>query len=325
MDIATITAFIFSGIALLLCAWLILVRHKLTQSNKVLQNKLVLIENNLLLTKESNRTSSAEKNEKAVQQKVTSENVSHAQAQHPDLINLRKENAKFKDEIKKLKDEVKSKEKALKEEEKASKNKLYSLTEENSRFILQLKELDSQLSEALSRQRNTVPLIDFEKKLLEISQFKEENAGLKAKLNESEKNKKLQLAKINSLQEKLKLTESDLAQWQEAAKTNDGKPLDPTFFIKWHDRALTARKMYKLMRQMRELSDSKVNTYQDGVVALAKWILSQKNMAIPRISAGEVPADRLLAEAWNAIMPVSPVAMDRTESKSIAAQHEMPS
>lgn len=315
MDIATITAFSFSGISLLICAWLIIVRQKLSLRNKELENKLILSENNILALKEKNIVTHSEKKEKGTQQKIINESSSHTQQE---LLSLRKETAKLKDEIKKTKEELKSKEKSLKEVDIASKNKLYSLSEENTRFIVQLKEMDSQLKEALSSQKNNVPLVDFEKKLLEISQFKEENSALKTKLSEAEKNKKLLVAKTNSLQEKLKITESDLSKWLDAAKTNDGKPLDPAFFMKWHDRALTARKMYKLMRQMRELSDAKVSSYQEGIATIARWILEQKNMSLPHISTGEVPADRLLAEAWNAVMPVVPV--DNTQVLETSAQ-----
>ncbi len=316
MDMVTITAFSFSGVSLLICAWLILVRQKLNIKNKELGNKLILLENNILAMKEKNVVTHSDKKEKITQQKNLNDSPIHNQQE---LLALRKEIAKVKDEIKKTKEELKNKEKSLKEADLASKNKLFSLTEENSRYIVQLKELDSQLKEALSLQRNQVPLVDFEKKILEISQFKEENSVLKNKFIEAEKNKKILQAKINSLQEKLKITESDLAKWLDAAKTNDGKPLDPAFFMKWHDRALTARKMYKLMRQMRDLSDAKVHSYQEGIATIARWILVQKNISLPHISTGEVLADRLLAEAWNAVMPVVPVA-ENTQVLETSAQ-----
>ncbi|WP_158998490.1 hypothetical protein [Pigmentibacter ruber] len=324
MDFVTITAFLFSGISLLVCAWLILSKQKLTLSNKQLQSKIVVLENSILSQGEKKVFLSPERKEKTSSQKLQNENNINQQVSQ-ELLQLRKENSKLKDDIKKAKEEIKVKEKALKEEEIASKNRLFSLTEENSRFITQLKELDFQLKEALNNQRNNVPLVDFEKKMLEISQFKEENTSLKNKLNEIEKQKKTQQAKINSLQEKLKLAESDLSQWLEAAKTNDGKPLDPSFIIKWHDRAITARKMYKLMRQMRELSDAKVNSYQEGISSVSQWVLKQKNIPTPSVSSGEVLADRLLAEAWNAIMPESVKVISGIEIKDSSAQASSPS
>ncbi|WGL60370.1 hypothetical protein QEJ31_01970 [Pigmentibacter sp. JX0631] len=324
MDFVTITAFLFSGISLLVCAWLILSKQKLTLSNKQLQSKIFVLENNILAQGEKKDHSSTEKKDKIPQQKMQNENnINHQSSQ--ELLHLRKENSKLKDDIKKAKEEIKNKEKALKEEEVASKNKLFSLTEENSRFITQLKELDLQLKEALNNQRNNVPLIDFEKKMLEISQFKEENSTLKSKLNEVDKFKKTQQAKISSLQEKLKLVEHDLSLWLDAAKTNDGKPLDPAFFVKWHDRAITARKMYKLMRQMRELSDAKVTSYQEGIANISQWVLNQKNIPIPQVSSGEVLADRLLAEAWNAIMPVNAKTTGGLEISDSSVQTSSPS
>jgi hypothetical protein len=73
---------------------------------------------------------------------------------------------------------------------------------------------------------------------------------------------------------------------------------------------------------MRELSDSKVLTYQEGIIALSQWVLKQKNISMPPLSSGEVLADRLLAEAWNAILPSSPRSFtDRVESSFSSSVH----
>jgi hypothetical protein len=48
MDISTIVAFSFSGVALLFCAWVILSKHKLISKNAVLQNKILVLESRLL-------------------------------------------------------------------------------------------------------------------------------------------------------------------------------------------------------------------------------------------------------------------------------------
>ena len=317
IDFSTISAFVFSGVSLLLCAWLILSKQKLIAKNTATQNKLVVLEAKLLSIGSSASNPSNHLNEKKTSQPKNNENNTNS-GHHSELLSLRKETAKLKDDLKKSKEEIKLKEKALKEEENATNNKLFSLTEENARLIIQMKEMDQLLKESNQSHKNQVPLIDFEKKILEISQLKEELVSLKQKLNEIDKFKKQNSAKLLALQDKLKLTEQELQKWTDTAKLNDGKSLDPSSFLKWHDRALSGRKMYRLMRQMRELSDSKVTTYQEGVMAVSKWVLDQKNLSVPSVSTGEVLADRLLAEAWNAILLSNPnLSSEKVESEAM--------
>ncbi len=293
MDFITIIAFIFSGVALLLCVWLILSKQKVLAKNIGLQDKLVVLEAKSMSPKQLAPSITLSKSVES------QSNPNHSS----EILSLRKETAKLKDEIKRAKEEIRIKDKALKEEENITKNKLYTLTEENARLIGQMREMDFLLKQNNDNVKKQVSLVDFEKKLLEISQLKDEISYMKQKLSEHDKFKKQNHSKLNMVQEKLKSTEQELQKWLDTSKTNDGKPIDPSAFLRWHDRAVSARKMYKLMRQMRELSDSKVTTYQEGVIALSEWVLKQKNMEIPNVSSSEVLADRLLAEAWNAILP----------------------
>ena len=314
MDFSTIIAFIFSGVALLLCAWLILSKQKILAKNVGLQDKLVVLEAKLMTTPRQHAPSATSSMEKKSSQPKSQEPQSHSN-HSVEILSLRKETAKLKDELKKAKEENRLKEKALKEEENITKNKLYSLTEENARLIGQMREMDHLLKQSNDNVKKQVPLMDFEKKILEISQLKEEISNMKVKLSEHDKIKKQNISKLSSVQEKLKNTEQELQKWIDTAKTNDGKPIDPNAFLRWHDRAVSGRKMYKLMRQMRELSDSKVSTYQEGVIALSEWVLNQKNIKLPELSSSEVLADRLLAEAWNAILPSNPISItDKVES-----------
>lgn len=303
MDFSTIIAFIFSGIALILCAWLILSKQKILTKNIKLQDKLVALEAQSMTPKQQT-LSSILPEKKALQSKTQELNT---QLNHSsEVLNLRKETAKLKDDIKKAKEEIRLKDKTLKEEANITKNKLHSLTEENTRLIGQMREMDLLIKQTNDNVKKQVPLIDFEKKILEISQLKKEISNMKQKLSEYEKTKQQNLFKMNTIQEKLKLTEQELQKWLDTVKTNDGKPIDPSTFLRWHDRAISGRKMYKLMRQMRELSDNKVSTYQEGIIALSEWVLKQKNINLPDVSSSEILADRLLAEAWNAILPLTP-------------------
>ena len=316
MDFSTIIAFIFSGVALLLCAWLISSKQKILSKNKTLQDKIVFLEATLMSAPQKNSTiTSQDKKTSSHKSTETNQNIT-------EVLNLRKETAKYKDELKKAKEEIRQKEKSLKEEENISKNKLYSLTEENAQLIGQMRLMDVELKQSLDNTKKQIPLKDFENKILEISQLKEEISEMKQKLNELNKIKKQNAIKLSSAYEKIKVTEQELQKWLDSAKTNEGKLVDPHAFIRWHDRAISGRKMYKIMRQMRELSDSKVLTYQEGIIALSQWVLKQKNISMPPLSSGEVLADRLLAEAWNAILPSSPRSFtDRVESSFSSSVH----
>jgi hypothetical protein len=299
MDFITIIAFIFSGVALLLCTWLILSRQKVLAKNVGLQDKLIVLEAKLMSPIQQAPSITSPKSLQHPKNQDSQSSSNHS----IEILALRKETAKLKDEIKKAKEEIRIKDKALKEEANITQNKIYSLAEENAQLIGQMREMDSLLKLNNNNAKKQVPLVEYEKKILEISLLKDEISNIKQKLSEHEKAKKQNVSKLNSVQEKLKSTERDLQKWLDISKTNDGKPIDPSAFLRWHDRAISGRKMYKLMRQMREMSDNKVTTYQEGVIALSEWILNQKNIDLPDVSSSEILADRLLAEAWNAILP----------------------
>jgi uncharacterized metal-binding protein YceD (DUF177 family) len=62
--------------------------------------------------------------------------------------------------------------------------------------------------------------------------------------------------------------------------------------------------MYLLMKQMRELSDEKVQTYQEGVLDLSQWVLDKKNIPLPVVGKEEHKTDRFFAQAWDAVRNV---------------------
>ncbi|KAB8029950.1 hypothetical protein [Fluviispira multicolorata] len=298
MDIFAIVSLVFSGIVLLLCAWLVLSKQKISTKVIELNNKLIVLEAREFAVKSPQYSPISEK--KLIQ---TKPQVSEVTSVHSsELLDLRKEVSKLKDDNKKFKEELRLKEKEIKGHSEATMNKLYILTEENSKLIEQMRSMDLELKASHNINKNKVPLQEFENKLIEMNSLKEEFSKNRQKTADLEKNLRQNSLKLSAHLEKLKVTEFELQKWQETARTLDGKSLDPNSFLRWYDRAITGRKMYRLMRQMRELSDSKVTTYQEGVVALSKWVLEQKNLTPPALSENEIQADRLLAEAWNAIL-----------------------
>ena len=132
MDISTIVAFSFSGVALLFCAWIILSKHKLISKNAVLQNKILVLESSLLNEKHKPEHATVEK--KSVSQ-AKLHDVQEQSHNTSEVILLRKEIAKYKEEIKKLKDENRQKERALKDEEVNTRNKLLNNININYIFI----------------------------------------------------------------------------------------------------------------------------------------------------------------------------------------------
>jgi hypothetical protein len=64
--------------------------------------------------------------------------------------------------------------------------------------------------------------------------------------------------------------------------------------------------MYRMMRQMRELSDLKLSTYQEAVIEVSSSLLSLRGVAAPDLAPNENKADRLLAEAWALVQAVEP-------------------
>ena len=100
MDFSTISAFVFSGVSLLLCAWLILSKQKLIAKNTATQNKLVVLEAKLLSIGSSASNPSNHLNEKKTSQPKNNENNTNS-GHHSELLSLRKETAKLKDDLKK--------------------------------------------------------------------------------------------------------------------------------------------------------------------------------------------------------------------------------
>ncbi|BBH53660.1 hypothetical protein [Fluviispira sanaruensis] len=314
MDIFATVSLVFSGVVLLLCAWLVLSKQKVSLKVIELNNKLVALEARELTHIAPKVIANVEKKIAPAKAQVHEHTSNHTS----ELLDLRKEVSKLKDENKKAKEELRNKEKELKGQAESTVNKLYSLTEENTKLIEQMRSLDQQLKAALDFGKNKVSLQDFENKIVEINGLRDDLSKAKHKNIELEKSLKHSTHKLSTHLDKLKNLEIELQKWQEAATTSDGKALDASAFLRWHDRAVTGRKMYRLMRQMRELSDTKVSTYQEGVVALSKWILAQKNLTPPSLSENEIQADRLLAEAWNAILNTETTANSSSGANSAA-------
>lgn len=258
---------------LVFMGWLLYSKGKISRKNLELLDKLTAAESHYLSSVRSSREQ---------KQKNKPKDAEAAAAAQANVLEMKKELAKYRDEAKKLREELRSKEKELVLEKETVSNVLHPFKEENARLLEQLKEMDAQMRALVQAGKTQISAADYEAKAKEVQRAKEEAAQWKGKLLDLEKLNKGHVAKISSLQNKLQGAEVD---------------------ARWRDRALTGRKMYQLMRQMRELSDNKVEAYQDGVLAVSQWVLQQKNIPLPQVQIGENRADRMLAEAWHAVEP----------------------
>lgn len=297
MEILSVTLFILLGCFIILLAWFAFSKQKLEKRYQEISNKLMSVESSYLSLKQSAGHLKTEKKPMAKMR----ENHINSTAHQSEIFELKKEMAHLKDELKKTKTDLRGKEKELKESENNTKNKLYNLTEDNAKLLEQLKALDISLKETTESNRNKVSLSEFEEKQKEIQFLKTEVSKYKNRAQDSEKQQRQAAQKIDSLQEKLKVLDKDMKKWNEVALALGGKTLSPETFFMWRERALTARKMYQQMKHMREMSDDKVQTYQDGILELSQWVLEQKGLPTPTVHDMENKTDRFFAQAWDAV------------------------
>lgn len=234
-----------------------------------------------------------------------------------DLLEARRELAHTRDDVRKLKDELRAREQELKAARDAIDGQLYSLREENKALLGQLRERAatnqfnaSTLTNAgaqntqvatIANQAADMPRPRRETPRLAATPAQiEELAKTKARADALERQVKTLTAHSQTLETKGQQAQLELRKWREAGALADGKTLDPAMFIRWKERALEGRKMYQLMRQLRELSDSKLDSYQEGIVVLATHFLTHRNKALPDFKPGEVKADKFLAATWDA-------------------------
>ncbi len=272
------------GVAVLL---LLISFISLRKKHQNLYQHLTITESELIRTKESLHHF----------EKKLLKNQEHSNTNHNhqnEILDLRKDNAHFKDEIKKLKDDVRIKNIEMKKLEALHIDKLFLITKEKETLLAQLKEIDS----SYKRQKD-----ELEKTIHELNIYGTE---LHQKALTSEKQSKSNISKLITLQSKLKVAEQEIGNLSHVI-AEKSKVTDESSIEIWKERAQSAKKMYQLMKQTRELSDNKVQSYQEGIVVTAEWILKNTNTPLPNVAENENKADRLLAEAWAAIIARSPL------------------
>ncbi|MFZ9520265.1 MAG: hypothetical protein ACO3A4_07300 [Silvanigrellaceae bacterium] len=261
-------------------------RLKLQEKNRELEDKL--------LAEQSRRTavtvSAQETRKKPEQAKTQPEKNKHAE----ELVELRRANAHLKDEVRHLKQDIRQLEVLNKEAGGRADVETFKLRAENQALIERAKDLeansaDKKRAQALEHELNSLK----ENHRSLQSEYAVATAKLKSERSSSDKQKAL----LDSLQNQIRELKARLPE-----ETQTGvQKIDPKTFERWKDRALTARHMYRMMRQMRELSDLKLSSYQEAVYDVSKTLLEIKGVVSPEIGPRENKADRYLAEAWSLV------------------------
>ncbi|MEY4066774.1 MAG: hypothetical protein RIR26_2982 [Pseudomonadota bacterium] len=277
----------FGGLASVATLFLFISRSRLQEHIQSLQNKL---------TMEQARASAVQVRNTAPRPKPETKPAAETNKHTAELLELRKSNGHLKDEVKQLKATLRQSEQQLKDFDSRAEGLHFKILAENKALLERLKDLDQNSPDKKRAAALEQELGDLRLRLKETSlELQTTSSKLKSEKNFSDK-QKLQL---ETLQSEVRSLKSRLPETTESLPP----PADQKTLDRWKDRALTARHMYKMMRQMRELSDLKLSTYQEAVVDVSQSLLSMKGIPTPELAPNENRADRLLAEAWALVHP----------------------
>lgn len=275
-----------AGLTSAITLFLFMSRLKLQEKTRELEDKL--------LAEQSRRTAatlvSQDPRKKPETAKAHPEKNKHAE----ELIELRKTNAHLKDEVRQLKQEIRNLEVLNKDSGNRAEMETFKLRAENQALLERAKDLESNSTDKKRAQALEQELNSLKEHLKTIqSELSGANAKLKSERNAADKQKLI----VDNLQSQVKELKARLPE----DVPPEVQKIDPKTLERWKDRALTARHMYRMMRQMRELSDLKLSSYQEAVYEVSRTLLTIKGANSPEIGPHENKADRFLAEAWSLI------------------------
>jgi hypothetical protein len=236
--------------------------------------------------------------------------------ENTELLSARKETAKYRDEAQKLRVELRQKEAELKEAREGVEKRLYVLQEENRRLLEIAKEQDRKLSVGDSEKSEQLATLRSE-----VERLRDDLQTERRRASDQERSAGRSSEQLKSLQERLVTLQSENQKWRDAASENNGKPIDAFQFFRWQRRALAGRDMYQMMKQLRELSDHKLEVYQNGIERIATYLLIRAGKTLPVPSQGEVFADRLLGEALGTLSDLGHTMPDAEGDAADAPTH----
>jgi hypothetical protein len=214
-----------------------------------------------------------------------------------ELLSLRKEVAALRSQVAAHRSEAKEFTSRIHDAVRAKENDIDQLTKDRLLLIGTVKELETRLAAQNTAGKGVAGPAPLQR--VAVSDDPESSASqeLKRKVVTLERALKSEREQGDALRLDRQNLQAELRKWTHVAQDEGGKPLDPILFKKWKERALAARVQYQMMRQLRELSDIKLSTYQSSVVRLASFVFESTGTKAPRLGAGEVASDRYLAEA----------------------------
>ena len=287
----------FGALASIVALVIFMSRARLQENLAALQNKLTLEQSRIVALQERS-TQQKPKQES----KPERENNKHS----AELLELRKSNAHLKNEVKQLKQQLRDTEMQIRDFDNLSEGQLYKLRLENAALVERIKDVEQNSPEKKRAASFELEVNNLRTQLKDIQQ---ELNGANSKLKSERTSAEKQRNELQNLQTELRQLKSRLPDAENSPAKNTTPTIDPKQLAIWKERALTARHMYKMMRQMRELSDLKLSTYQEAVIEVSSKLLDLKGVTVPDLSPQENKADRLLAEAWALIHPdTSPTA-----------------
>lgn len=259
----------------------------------------------------------ASAHETAQNRKTTKSKEAKPIPHESDITELRREAARLRDDLKKQKEETRRAEAGSKDKLEALQVSLETLELENKSLMDLIREKE-QIAKASEQHRQQTLTSD----RAETKKSNEEFANLQRRVQEMERRAKSDAEQNATLAQKLAAANSELAKWRDANKLADGKPLDPLMFKRWKERALEGRRMYQMMRYMRELSDEKLASYQDSVVVVCSELLKQLGQSVPSAKSGEVRSDKLLGATLGHLQEIGRIQpMDDGTTDVTAANH----
>jgi chromosome segregation ATPase len=304
MDMAIVYSAIgFGGLASVVALFLFISRARLQESLSTLNDKLI-----------AEQSRKAEASIRTVQKPASTPKASPESSKSSQmLMDLRKQNAHLKDELKQLKQTLRESEVHLKDADERTDAALYKIRAENAALVEKLKELELNSPDKVRAAGLEEELNILRERNRSLNQeIKSSSQQLKTERTQLEQSKK----QVESLQNEIQALRV-LVPNTDPATLEAAKKFDPKILERWRDRAYTARHMYKMMRQMRELSDIKLSTYQEAVVDVSSCLLALKGVSQPELAPNELKADRYLAEAWALIQPeLSPAAASHSTEPS---------
>lgn len=277
------TTLLFALLATLIAFTLVFtfVYSRLKRAHDDLQAKLVATH--------ARQSEPIDKKKKALESRIASKVKSPIDGS-TEILELRRDNAKMRDEIQKLKADVRDKTRKLSEVDEVVEKQLYQLREENKNLLQTLQEQDRQLA---GKSAESDPVKEIR---LALEEARQKITVLQRQMDDTERQRQTIDHSRDDLRKQLSDAQTEVRRWRETSALANGKPLTPAVFVRWRHRAIVGRDMYRMMKQLRELSDHKLSLYQDSIIRLCSHTLDSIGAPYPVVQPGDVVADRFLGE-----------------------------